>query len=97
MPFHDSLRRFVLLALLVAAACQTPVKRDDHASVTSVTTASIGADDTPGDQEYRRRVCARGVKQCSAEQEGQQCNPNDPLFLCLRQDNGGFCCLAFAN
>jgi hypothetical protein len=58
--------------------------------------ASVVADDAAGDQAYHRRVCARGIKQCSADQEGQVCNPDDPLFLCSRQDNGGFCCLPFA-
>ena len=98
MILRDTLRCLTLSALLVAAACHRPVMRDDPSRTTSAMTASAEeADDTGGDQEYRRRVCPRGVKQCSAEEEGQQCNPADPLFLCLRQDNGGFCCLAFAN
>ncbi len=97
MTLRDSLRHFTLFALLVAAACQTRVTHDDRSSAASTMTASVEADDTSGDQAYRPRVCERGVRQCSPEQEGQQCNPADPLFLCLRQDNGGFCCLAFAH
>ncbi len=42
------------------------------------------------------RKCPRGVRQCSATQVGQPCDPGNPSLICSAQANGSYCCLAFA-
>ncbi len=40
--------------------------------------------------------CPRGVRQCSATQVGQPCDPSNPSLICSAQANGSYCCLAYA-
>ncbi len=42
------------------------------------------------------RKCPRGVRQCSAAQVGQPCDPSNPSLICSAQANGSYCCLAYA-
>ncbi len=42
------------------------------------------------------RKCPRGVRQCSASQAGQPCDPSNPNLVCSAQANGSYCCLAYA-
>jgi hypothetical protein len=86
------------------SAASASVEADDtvgdqaavEADGTAPAQAAVEADNTAAGQAYRRRVCERGIKRCSAAQEGQVCDPAAPFFVCSRQDNGGFCCIPFA-
>jgi hypothetical protein len=98
MTLRSSLYRPVLssIFLIIAAyvaACVAPMTPDTDVETTQST--SLGVDTATGDASYGR-ACGRGVKRCSPQQAGQQCNPNDPLFLCVEQTSGAFCCLPVA-
>lgn len=104
MTLRCSLRHLVLSsAFLVIAACVSPMNPDGDVETTdsaSQLSPSAGQGtpsglDTATAASYRR-ACGRGIAQCSPEQAGQQCNANDPLFLCVEQTSGAFCCLPVA-
>ncbi len=42
------------------------------------------------------RKCPKGVRQCSASQAGQPCDPSNPNLVCSAQADGSYCCLAYA-
>src|ERR1043166_2276937 len=81
------------------AAASTSMEQTagDEAATDPAASDEVVTDQAAADKAYRHRRCGRGIRACPASQANQRCDRNDPLFLCLEQSNGGFCCLPFAN
>ena len=62
----------------------------------AILTAALGFQALRTEAAAGGRHCPRGIKACTASQVGQPCDPGNPSLICSAQQNGSYCCLAYA-